>query len=370
MSVEERAGAFRTDFRVNGERYRSTFNTREEAEAWEASTRAALKTGKPLPKAQTGRSESGHSLSQLGQLFEHTKKYHWQNNPKIKHPDTAIAAAKASVEYFGTEKLVKEIDTDAMKEFVRYMVADGLTYATADRKLAGLSTMLRIAHEKGVIPRKPKIPLSGEVNERIRFLTKEEAQRILKLWQEWHQPDLYNFTVFALHTGARKNAILDLRWNAFSPGYRTVIFWGGDKKSKARTLPLSKAAIAAVEAMRRAYPEGRGPFYHLKGEGRDTKMREKWDLMRKHLGFDDVVIHTLRHTCASWMVQAGVDLKRVQTWLGHKSIETTLIYAKLGTGDLDVCSDILGGMLDTPIPEQKAAYGAGGGSRTPTPLGA
>lgn len=355
MAVEERAGSFRTNFTLNGVRYRKTFSTREAAEAWEYEVRAADKRGEAIPAPNNGRSDTGHSIERLGALFEHTKKYHWENNPRIKHPATAIAAARSSIEFFGKEKLVKEIDTDAMKEFVRSMVSEGLTYSTADRKLAGLSTMLRIAHEKGVISRKPKIPLSGEVNERIRFLTKEEAQRILDLWNEWKLPELYNFTVFALHTGARKNAIADLRWNAFSPGYRTVIFWGGDKKSKARTLPLSKAAIKAIEEMRKLYPDGKGPFYHMKGSGRDVKIQDDWNRMRRYLGYDDVVIHTLRHTCASWMVQAGIDLKRVQTWLGHKSIETTLIYAKLGTGDLDVCADVLGGILETKSNDDRKA---------------
>ncbi|WP_315923342.1 DNA-directed RNA polymerase [Mesorhizobium sp. SP-1A] len=56
------------------------------------------------------------------------------------------------------------------------------------------------------------------------------------------------------------------------------------------------------------------------------------------------------NTCASWLVQAGVDLKRIQNWLGHKRIETTLKYAKLGTGDLDLAGDILGNMLEPAKP--------------------
>jgi integrase len=145
----------------------------------------------------------------------------------------------------------------------------------------------------------------------------------------------------------------------FGPGFNTVLFWGGDKKSPARTLPLSKAAKEAVLTMKTLNPDSKGPFTHFKSEttGKARHLRTMWDKMQQVTGYDDVVVHTLRHTCASWMVQNGVDLKRVQTWLGHKRIETTLIYAKLGTGDLDMCADILGGMLETAKPALKVVGG-------------
>jgi hypothetical protein len=68
-----------------------------------------------------------------------------------------------------------------------------------------------------------------------------------------------------------------------------------------------------------------------------------WDCARVRLGdaFKDVVLHTFRHTCASRLVQAGVDIVRVQKWLGHKDIKTTMIYAKLAPGDLDVAANVL-----------------------------
>ncbi|RWP18888.1 MAG: site-specific integrase [Mesorhizobium sp.] len=351
MAVRQRGSTFMADFMIAGVRHRETFDSEAEAEAWELETRAAVIRGSSLPAAKNGRTETGGSLATLGALFDYTKAEHWENNPKIKAPETAVASAREVVEFFGRNKLVKEIDTDEMRRLARHVVASGRTYATADRKLAALSKMLRFAFEKGVIPRTPKVPMSGETNDRIRFLTKEEAHKILTLWRAWDQPELHAFTVFALHTGARLGAILDLKWNTFGPGFNTVLFWGGDKKSKARTIPLSTAAKDAVLAMKAMHGDSVGPFAHMKkGDG---KLRVTWDKMQEHLGFDDVVIHTLRHTCASWMVQAGVDLKRVQTWLGHKRIETTLIYAKLGTGDLDACADILGGMLETAKPSLK-----------------
>jgi integrase len=354
MSVRKRGDTYMADFMVAGTRYRETFDSEAEAEAYELETRAAIVRGSPIPTPKNGRTEAGGSLNTLGPLFDHVKVEHWSNNPKIKAPQTAIANGREVVEFFGRNMLVKDITTDEMKRMARHVVESGRTYATADRKLAALSKMLREACERGVINRVPKIPMYKVENQRLRFLTKEEAQSILQLWRDWHQPEAHAFTVFALHTGARVGAIMDLRWNSFGPGFNTVLFLGGDKKSKARTLPMSKAAKEAVLTMKRLQPDAKGPFTHMRGsDGKARKMRDLWERMQKQLGFDDVVIHTLRHTCASWLVQNKVDLKRVQTWLGHLHIETTLIYAKLATGDLDDAGDILGGILDEAKPTLK-----------------
>jgi site-specific recombinase XerD len=69
----------------------------------------------------------------------------------------------------------------------------------------------------------------------------------------------------------------------------------------------------------------------------------------------DVVIHTLRHTCASWLVQRGVDLRRVQVWMGHKSIQTTLRYAKLSPKSLFEAVEVFDGHPANDDQQREAA---------------
>ena len=60
------------------------------------------------------------------------------------------------------------------------------------------------------------------------------------------------------------------------------------------------------------------------------------------LGLDkEVVPHCLRHTCASRLVRGGIDIRRVQIWMGHQTLQMTMRYAHLATQDLDVCVPIL-----------------------------
>jgi site-specific recombinase XerD len=65
-----------------------------------------------------------------------------------------------------------------------------------------------------------------------------------------------------------------------------------------------------------------------------------WNAVKKEVGLGNdkqIVPHILRHTCASRLVQAGIDLRRVQAFLGHQTIQMTLRYAHLATNDLDQC---------------------------------
>ncbi len=62
---------------------------------------------------------------------------------------------------------------------------------------------------------------------------------------------------------------------------------------------------------------------------------------RAKLG-DDVTIHTLRHTCASRLVQNAVDIRRVKEWMGHKSLVVTMRYAHLAPEHLFEAAAALG----------------------------
>ncbi|MGY2994628.1 hypothetical protein ACVWWD_003435 [Mesorhizobium sp. URHB0026] len=65
---------------------------------------------------------------------------------------------------------------------------------------------------------------------------------------------------------------------------------------------------------------------------------------------DQVVPHILGHTCASRLVQGGIDIRSVQMWLGHQPLSMTMRYAHSATNDLDGCVVV----LEKPRGEQAA----------------
>ena len=67
----------------------------------------------------------------------------------------------------------------------------------------------------------------------------------------------------------------------------------------------------------------------------DDWVGHRWGLVRRDCNIADVNIHILRHTCASRLLERGVDLYTVSKWLGHSSVKVTERYAHLRTGALD-----------------------------------
>lgn len=72
--------------------------------------------------------------------------------------------------------------------------------------------------------------------------------------------------------------------------------------------------------------------------------------------------HTMRHSAASWLVQAGMDLLLVQKLLGHESYATTLRYAHLAPDAHKAVLEVWARILPTPVPHKAPEDGVGEGT--------
>ncbi|MBO6638045.1 MAG: site-specific integrase [Roseitalea sp.] len=136
--------------------------------------------------------------------------------------------------------------------------------------------------------------------------------------------------VFLIDTGARVGEALGLKHGDVHNGRAT--FWI-TKSGRSRTVPLTDRAVSALADQAR---QPGGPFHGVAYQ----KFLYHWNAVKRDMGLKDdaqFVPHMLRHTCASRLVQAGIDLRRVQAFLGHQTIQMTLRYAHLATDDLDQC---------------------------------
>jgi integrase len=206
--------------------------------------------------------------------------------------------------------------------------------STINRKLSLLGKLLRKHHRDGHLNRLPDLKKFPERNGRIRFLTRDEEQSIFSSLDaiDRHYGNLARFLV---NTGARVGEATSLRWSDVEG--TTATFWE-TKAQTPRSVPLSRAAIAALEEERDCRPIG--PFHAV----RYANFRNAWNRARAAAGFSrdpQVVPHILRHTCASRLAQAGVDIKRIQEFLGHKTLAMTLRYAHLAPRHLQVCADVI-----------------------------
>ncbi len=224
--------------------------------------------------------------------------------------------------------------TNAMlDEVIASLRKRGNSNATINRKTAALSKLLRKAHKMGDIDSLPEFRRLKERAGRIHFLDPDEETRLFAAIRD--KSELYErLCIFLIDSGAWLGEGIGLRWQDIQ-GERAT-FWL-TKSGKSRSVPLTERAAAAIHASDR---KKRGPFVGIS----QAKFRAALNEAKLEIGLGadpDVVPHVLRHTCASRLVQGGVDIRRVQTWLGHQTLQMTMRYAHLASSDLDICVPIL-----------------------------
>jgi integrase len=191
---------------------------------------------------------------------------------------------------------------------------EGVSDSTINRQARVLRAALEWGRKEGWLADAPHIDAPTPAMARQRFLTREEAVR---LYDAAATPHLRTFIALALYTGQRKGAILELTWDDVRDG---MIWFRQTTHNKRRpiALPLTPAlAIALSTAW--ALRDGRHIITYRGHEGGDPKKAFQRTVERA--GLDDVRIHDLRRTAASWMVQNGASFEQVAAVLGDR-IET------------------------------------------------
>jgi integrase len=161
-----------------------------------------------------------------------------------------------------------------------------------------------------------------ENDSRLRWLRPEEEQRLRKVFVADHHE--WEFTL-ALHTGMRRGEQFFLRWKDvdLERGILTV-----KGKTGRRHVQANETAIAALRKLEKL--SGEKEFVCPDNEGTAKRDWRQWfEDAVEEANIDDFTWHDLRHTFASRLVMAGVDIRTVQELLGHKSIVQTMKYAHL-----------------------------------------
>ena len=224
-------------------------------------------------------------------------------------------------------------DQEMLDSVIGSLRERGNSNATINRKMAALSKLLRKANKMGDIYSLPEFVRQKERVGRIRFLEQEEEKRLFSAIKVRCE-DSYRLAVFLVDTGCRLGEAIGLTWNDAQD--QRVTFWL-TKSNRSRTVPLTRRARKSTAIERQRL---KGPFSMLN----QVRFRQIWNDAKLEVGLgtdDQVVPHILRHTCASRLVRGGIDIRRVQMWLGHQTLQMTMRYAHLATHDLDSCVKVL-----------------------------
>ena len=236
-------------------------------------------------------------------------------------------------------RTVQEITREVVEE-LRALKAAESSEATADRHMERLRAILRKCRDDWqVVDTIPKVPMYRPRSDEPRWLTKAEFRRLAKKLPK----HLRLAAELATQTGLRMRSQARLEWSrvdlhrkrAWVPGYQMK---GG---KKALGLPLSTEAVRILKALKRE--AGPNPIYvHVwNGQPVDDFNTKAFKDAVEAAGVGPLRWHDLRHTWASWHVQAGTSLHELMQLGGWSSMAMPLRYAHLAPDHLSQAAERL-----------------------------
>jgi integrase len=146
-------------------------------------------------------------------------------------------------------------------------------------------------------------------------------------------------------TEVRKCEVLDARWDEIDFNRRLLTVPAEPSKSKKpRHIPLSDAAIELLQSLPRR-DDIPWVFFNPRTKKQPVSIFHAWDTIRNRVGLADVRLHDLRHSYASFLVNAGRSLYEVQKLLGHHDPKVTMRYAHLAPGALIDAANVVGNLV-------------------------
>ncbi len=190
--------------------------------------------------------------------------------------------------------------------------------------------------------------LFHEDNSRLRYLSREEYERLIKAARTIKtSPYLEEKIVLAAHTGLRRGSLFNLRWEDVDLDNR-VMRIPRTKNGRPLSLPLNATAFNTFKTLDGTKtPESVYVFPHRSGPNAGEPVQDIKNGFHAALQLAEITEftwHDLRHTFASWLIMRGASLRSVAELLGHQSLKMTLRYAHLSPAFLS--AEV--GLLDPP----------------------
>lgn len=182
---------------------------------------------------------------------------------------------------------------------------------------------------------------------RERFLSEEEVARLFAVLDEIDQeqsqhPSVTRAIKLLLLTGCRMNEILTLKWEYVD--MRNSCFNLPDSKTGKKRVPVGKPVFDILAEIPRLNDNPHVIYGKITGE-HFKDIQRQWRIIRKRAGIEDVRIHDLRHSFASFAVTQGYSLPMIAKILGHKDIATTQRYAHLAFDPVAEAAHDISGMI-------------------------
>ncbi len=263
------------------------------------------------------------------------------------------------VDPFLHDRFLDEINRELLDKISTAKLKTGVKPATVNRMMEVIRVILnRAAREWEWIDRAPYVRMLKEPKRRIRWLTHNEAQRLLAVLPE----HLVATVKFSLATGLREANVTGLEWSQVDLTRRVAWIHADQAKAgKSIGVPLNNDAVVVLRAQIGKHPTA---VFTYKGNPVKKCNTKLWRNALVEVGITDFRWHDLRHTWASWHVQNGTPLYALQELGGWSDVRMVQRYAHLAPEHLSKYADKLcalsevgGTLLATPDHrQQKSSY--------------
>ncbi len=245
-----------------------------------------------------------------------------------RHIDNDILAIQWLDPYLGSLKL-SDISRNHLQFLLNEKKKEGVKNSTANRIVQFVRVILNKSHKEwGWLDTVPSVKLLEEPKRRIRFLTQEEATRLLD-----ELPEHLNLMArFSLATGLRKSNVTGLEWSQVDLTRRKAwVHHDQAKAGKAIPVPLNNEAILVLRECQDKHDQY---VFTYKDHPVKQTSGKAWKKALKRASIEDFRWHDLRHTWASWHVQNGTPLHILQELGGWSDVTMVQKYAHMGSDHL------------------------------------
>jgi len=220
--------------------------------------------------------------------------------------------------------ILQEVDPLLIEKYRALRLKKGVTKSTVNREITIMKKMFNLAIDWNYVDNNPvlKIKLFSEKDtQKERILSEEEEARLLRECPE----NIRTLVITALDTGMRRGEIFNLKWKHIDFSEK-IIRVEHTKSGRNREIPIGDRLYQLLVELLQL--KGNTEYVFPNPDtGRPFKdIKKSFKFSCKRAGISDLRFHDLRHTFASRLVKAGVDLITVRDLLGHFSVRVTQRY--------------------------------------------
>jgi len=247
-----------------------------------------------------------------------------------------IRALNLLKDFIGDIRL-ENITTEIIENYKKSRVQKGLKPNSTNRELAYIRVMLNKARDYEYLEVVPKFKLLKIPKQPPKYLTIEQMNKLLENASTWLKPML----IVLRNTGIRTHELLNLRFEDINFETRTLII-RSDKTNDYRSMPINDELYRELEWLSENYPlpymerivlrkECQKVYVFCSEDGSKLKSIKHSFYNACNRANIKATPHMFRHSFATYLLRSGADIVSIKELLGHKQLNTTLVYSHTNT---------------------------------------